>query len=154
MSSYNTIAENPNSTVVAEYVPDKKDATHYQSENELEVEFIRLLETNGYAYLNITKDDDLLHNLRVQLSRLNEMEFSESEWQQMLTNYLTNKNEGIEEKTTKVQEDHIFNLKRDDGTTKNVRILDKDNIHNNFVQVINQYETANSKLRSCSHEPN
>lgn len=143
--SYNTIAENPNSTVVAEYVPDKKDATHYQSENELELEFIRLLETNGYAYLNITKDEDLLHNLRVQLSKLNEMEFSEAEWQQMLTNYLANKNEGIEEKTTKVQEDFIFNLKRDDGTTKNVRILDKDNIHNNSVQVINQYETEGAR---------
>lgn len=144
-TSYNTIAENPNSTVVAEYVPDKKDAKHYQSENELELEFIRLLEANGYTYLNITKDEDLLHNLRTQLSKLNEMEFSEAEWQQMLTNYLANKNEGIEEKTTKVQEDHIFNLKRDDGTTKNVRILDKDNIHNNSVQVINQYETEGAR---------
>jgi type I restriction enzyme, R subunit len=145
MCNYNTIAENPNSTVVAEYVPDKKDASHYQSENELELEFIRLLRSNGYEYLNITKNDDLLKNLRIQISRLNEMEFSENEWQQMLNNYLANKNEGIEEKTNKVQEDHIYNLKRDDGSTKNVRILDKDNIHNNFVQVINQYETEGAR---------
>lgn len=145
MCNYNTIAENPNSTVVAEFVPDKKDASHYQSENELELEFIRLLRSNGYEYLNITKNDDLLKNLRIQISRLNEMEFSENEWQQMLNNYLANKNEGIEEKTNKVQEDHIYNLKRDDGSTKNVRILDKDNIHNNFVQVINQYETEGAR---------
>ncbi|MCZ2204434.1 type I restriction endonuclease subunit R [Bartonella sp. A05] len=145
MFRYNTIAENPNSTVVAEYVPEKKEATHYQSENELELEFIRLLKTNGYEYLNITQNDDLLYNLRVQLSRLNEMEFSETEWQQMLHNYLTNKNEGIEEKTIKVQKDHIFNLTRDDGSTKNVRILDKDNIHNNSVQIINQYEAKGTR---------
>jgi type I restriction enzyme R subunit len=146
MCNYNTIAENPNSTVVAEYVADKKDASHYQSENELELEFIRLLKTNGYEYLSITKNDDLLKNLRIQISRLNEMEFSENEWQQMLNNYLANKNEFIEEKTEKVQGDgYIYNLKRDDGKTKNVRILDKDNIHNNSVQVINQYETEGAR---------
>jgi len=144
-ASYNTIAENPNSTVVAEYTPVGKDAKDYQSENELEQEFIRLLQANGYEYLNITKDEDLLVNLRTQLSRLNDMVFSEAEWEQILTKYLANKNEGIEEKTTKVQEDYIYNLKRDDGSTKNVRILDKDNIHNNSVQVINQYETEGAR---------
>ena len=140
MINYNTIAENPNSTVVAEYTPDNKNATHYQSEQELELAFIGLLENNGYEYLNITQNDDLLKNLRAKLSKLNEMEFSESEWQQILNNYLSNKNENIEEKTIKIQEDYIYNLCRDNGTTKNIRILDKDNVHNNSVQVINQYE--------------
>lgn len=144
-ASYSTIAENPNSTVVAEYTPVGKDAKDYQSENELEQEFIRLLQTNGYEYLTITKDEDLLVNLRTQLSRLNDMVFSDAEWEQILTKYLANKNESIEEKTTKVQEDHIYNLCRDDGSTKNVRILDKDNIHNNSVQVINQYETEGAR---------
>lgn len=143
--NYTTIAENPNSTVVAEYIPVGKDAKDYQSENELEQEFIRQLQTNGYEYLKITREEDLLLNLRTQLSRLNDMVFSDAEWEQMLTKYLANKNEGIEEKTTKVQEDHIYNLKRDDGSTKNVRILDKDNIHNNSVQVINQYETEGAR---------
>ncbi len=141
MCNYNTIVENPNSTVIAEYVPDQKDATHYQSENELELEFIRLLQTNGYEYLTVKTDRDLIQNLRNQLSKLNNIVFSDAEWQQMLNKYLANKNQGIEEKTTKVQEDHIYNLRRDDGSTKNVRILDKDNIHNNIVQIINQYET-------------
>lgn len=145
MCTYNTIAENPNSTVVAEYTPVQKDATHYQSENELELEFIRLLQTNGYEYLSIKADSDLIQNLRVQLSRLNDIDFSENEWQQILNNYLANNNEGIEEKTTKVQEDYIYNLRRDDGSTKNIRILDKDNIHNNTVQVINQYETEGTR---------
>ncbi|WGK70152.1 type I restriction endonuclease subunit R [Candidatus Haliotispira prima] len=140
MSTYNTIAENLNSTVVAEYVPEYRIAEGAQSENELELEFVRLLEANGYEYLHITQNDDLLQNLRTQLSKLNNIEFSESEWQQMLHGYLTNQKENIEDKTEKVREDHIFNLRRDDGSTKNVRILDKDYIHSNKVQVINQYE--------------
>ena len=145
MSTYKTIAENPNSTVVAEYIPENRITEGYQSESALEHGLIRLLQANGYNYLNITHNDDLLQNLRAQLSRLNDIEFSEVEWQQILNNYLANKNEGIEEKTTKIQEDHIFNLKRDDGSTKNVRILDKDNIHNNSVQLINQYEAEGAR---------
>lgn len=143
--NYNTIAENPNSTVVAEYIPTEKDAKTYQSENELEIEFIKLLETNGYEYLNITQNDDLLNNLRTQLELLNKVTFSEKEWQQILDKYLVNRTEGIAEKTDKVQENYIFNLIRDDRTIKNIRILDKDNIHNNSVQVINQYEVEGAR---------
>ncbi len=144
MSIYKIIAETPNSTVVAEYIPEKKTATQHQSEHQLELEFIHLLETNGYEHLAITQDDDLLKNVRTQLSKLNEMEFSEAEWKQIVNGYLVNKTEGIQEKTNKVQEDHIYNLRRDDGSTKNVRILDKKNIHNNSVQVINQYNAEGS----------
>ncbi len=142
MSGYTTIAENPNSTVVAEYIPEKRNATSHQSEQELEQEFIRLLEANGYEYLTLTGDEDLRRNLRIQLSKLNDMVFSDREWQQIMDGYLANKNQTIKDKTAKIQEDHIFNLRRDDGSTKNVRILDKGNIHNNSLQVINQYETA------------
>ena len=138
---YNTIAENLNSTVVAEYVSENKSANQYQSENELEQDFIRLLQGNGYEFLNISSNDDLLQNLRVQLSKVNDdMVFSELEWQRILDGYLTKKYEGIEEKTAKVHEDDVYNLKRDDGSTKNVRILHKRSIHKNSVQVINQYE--------------
>ncbi len=142
MPIYNTIAEHENSTVVVEYIPDEKSAVQYQSEDELEEEFIRILQENRYEYLNITQNNDLLQNLRVQLSKLNDIVFSDEEWRQMLNNYLANKNEGIEEKTTKVQEDYIFNLKRDDGSTKNIRIIDKESIHNNSLQIINQYEAT------------
>lgn len=145
MTSYNIIAENPNSTVVAEYIPLDLGAQKYQSEKELEAEFIRILQTHGYEYLAIRNNDALLVNLRAQISRLNNVTFSDSEWGQILNNYLTNKNDTIEEKTTKVQEDYIYSLKRDDGTTKNIRILDKDNLHNNFLQVINQYETEGAR---------
>jgi type I restriction enzyme, R subunit len=144
-STYTTIAENPHSTVVAEYIPVEKGAQAYQSEAELEAELIRLLQGNGYHYLTIRSDTDLLQNLRTQLSTLNQTVFTDAEWAQFLNDYLANKAEGIEEKTTKVQENYIYNLKRDDGTTKNIRILDKDNIHNNTVQVINQYEAEGAR---------
>lgn len=145
MVNYNTIAENPNSTVVAEYISDNKRSAYYQSEHDLEQEFMRQLESNGYEYLNITEDTQLLQNLRTQLSKLNNIEFSNLEWQQICNNYLTNKNEGIEEKTTKIQEDYIYNLQRDNGTTANIRILDKNNIHNNSLQIINQYEATGKR---------
>lgn len=145
MTDISIVAENPNSTVVAEYVPVDKGTQKYQSEAELEVEFIRHLQSNGYEYLRIASNDDLLKNLRAQLSRLNAVTFSEGEWNQILTHYLANKNDSIEEKTTKIQEDYIYNLRRDDGTTKNIRIIDKDNIHNNALQVINQYETEGTR---------
>jgi type I restriction enzyme R subunit len=140
MVQHSIIAENPNSTVVSEYVSTDTETKKYQSEAELEAEFIRILESNGYEYLTIRNDQDLLINLRVQISKLNNIEFSGTEWHQILNNYLNNKNDSIEEKTNKIQEDSIYNLRRDDGTTKNIRIIDKDNIHNNGLQVINQYE--------------
>ena len=144
-SSYHTIAQNPKSTVVAEYTPEYQVATDYQSEAALERDLIRRLEANGYEYLHLTQNQDLLQNLRTQLAKLNDMVFSDSEWQQMRTHYLTKKNEGLAEKTTKIQEDFIYALKRDDGSTKNVCILDKMNIHKNSVQVINQYEAEGKR---------
>jgi type I restriction enzyme, R subunit len=144
-STYITIAENPHSTVVAEYIPAEKGAQAYQSEAELEAEFIRLLQGNGYHTLTLRSEADLLQNLRTQLSTLNQIVFTDAEWTQFCNDYLANKAEGIEEKTTKVQENYIYNLRRDDGTTKNIRILDKDNIHNNTVQVINQYEAEGAR---------
>lgn len=145
MTELNIIAENPNSTVVAEYVPVDAGAVRYQSEADLEKEFIRILQNNGYEYLALTSNDDLLKNLRAQLSRLNAVTFSNDEWDQVLTHYLSNKNDSIEEKTTKIQEDYIYNLHRDDGATKNIRIIDKDNIHNNALQVVNQYEAEGAR---------
>jgi type I restriction enzyme R subunit len=145
MTELNIIAENTNSTVVAEYVPADAGAVRYQSEADLEKEFIRILQNNGYEYLALTSNDDLLKNLQAQLSRLNAVTFSNDEWEQVLTHYLSNKNDFIEEKTTKIQEDYIYNLRRDDGTTKNIRIIDKDNIHNNALQVVNQYEAEGAR---------
>ena len=139
---YDPIVVSSESTVVSEYVPDKKAATGYQSEAQLETEFIRLLESQAYEFLPITSEDQLVANLRAQLEALNSMTFSDSEWDHFFSSRLASANEGIVEKTVRIQEDHIQLLKRDDGTTKNVFLIDKSDIHNNRLQVINQYEVA------------
>lgn len=144
MSEYKIIAQTDNSTVVSEYDASYKSAKKYQSEADLEKEFINILQNNGYEYTDIKNAGDLLSNLRKQLTKLNGYKFTDNEWKQILTKYLINKNESIVEKTHKIQEDFIYNLKRDNGETKNIYIIDKKNIHNNFLQVINQYETQGS----------
>lgn len=142
---YAPIAVSAESTVVAEYVSDGDAANDYQSEAELEKEFIRLLESQAYEYLPITSEPELVENLRAQLETLNRMTFSDAEWDQFFTTRIAGANEGIAEKTVRLQEDHVQILKRDDGTTKNVSLIDKKSVHNNRLQVINQYELASGE---------
>ena len=139
---YEPIAISSESTVVAEYVPDRSAADSYQSEADLERELIKLLQGQAYEYLPLTSETELLLNLRSQLEELNQTTFSDPEWSRLQLEYLLGANEGAKEKTSKVQENHIHAFKREDGTTKNITILDKSNIHNNRLQVINQYEVA------------
>ncbi|AKM84441.1 TPA: DEAD/DEAH box helicase [Candidatus Campbellbacteria bacterium] len=144
-NKYNLVAENSQSTVVSQYTPDAKRATHYQSEAELERAFIQQLETQAYEYLKLTSENDLVLNLRQQLEKLNEVTFSDTEWEHFFVGELANPNQSIEEKTTTIQEDHIKNLTRDDGTIKNIYLIKKDNIHDNSLQVINQYATEDGQ---------
>lgn len=140
MPYFNIVAQTTENTVVTEYEPVKKRSDYYQSEANLEKEFIRMLIEQGYEYLNIHSEKDLILNLRVQLEKLNDYHFSDDEWDRFFKNSIANQNEGIVEKTRKIQEDNVQVLKRDDGSTKNITIIDRKNIHNNFLQVINQYE--------------
>lgn len=145
MTEYNLIAENTNSTVVSDFSPTYRRATHYQSEAELEQAFVDMLAAQAYDYLSITSDVDLTNNLRTQLEKLNNYQFSDSEWEQFFAANLANKNEGIVEKTAKIQEDHVQLLTRDNGEVKNIYLIDKTNIHNNSLQVINQYEVEGTR---------
>ena len=142
MSYFNIVAQSSESTVVTEYKPQAKRSEAYQSEAQLEKEFIRLLEELGYEYLHIHKDTDLVANLRRQLSKLNGYEFTDGEWQRFFSEVLANPNLGIAEKTRLIQEDHVQVLKRDNGESKNITLIDKKNIHNNILQVINQYAVS------------
>ena len=148
MSYFNIVAATNENTVVTEYIPEQRTAEAYQSEAELEKEFIRRLGELGYEYLTIHKEDDLIVNLRAQLEKLNNYTFSDSEWKRFFTEYIANANEGIVEKTKTIQEDSVKNLKRDDGSTKNITLIDKKNIHNNSLQVINQYEVDTGKRQN------
>lgn len=139
MSYFNIVAQSTENTVVTEYEPVKVRSTGYQSEAALEKEFIRMLTEQGYEYLAIHHEKDLIANLRTQLEKLNNYQFSASEWDRFFKDSIANQNEGIVEKTRKIQEDNVQVLIRDDGSSKNITIIDKKNIHNNFLQVINQY---------------
>jgi len=142
---YNLVVENHQSTVVGEYVADGVRVAHYQSEADLEQAFIKQLETQAYEYLPITSEADLILNLRKQLEKLNDFTFTDSEWDRFFVSELANPNQSIAEKTATIQEDHIKNLTREDGTTKNVYLIKKDNIHDNSLQVINQYATEDGQ---------
>ncbi|NCB44294.1 MAG: type I restriction endonuclease subunit R, partial [Clostridia bacterium] len=145
MNKYNIVASTDESTVVAEYTPNYVRSSKYQSEAELERVFISILESQGYEHLKISNEAELTANLQRQLELLNNYSFTEGEWKRFFAECLANTNEGIVEKTRKIQDDHIQILKRDDGTTKNIYLLDKKNIHNNRLQVINQYEEPGGK---------
>lgn len=146
MSIYNIVASTDEATVVAEYAAEYNVRPEkYQSEAELEREFIRQLTSQGYEYISVHNEASLIENLRKQLEILNDFTFTDSEWERFFTECIANTNEGIVEKTRKIQDDHIQILKREDGTTKNIYLLDKKNIHNNRLQVINQYEEAGGK---------
>lgn len=150
MSYFNIVAQTNENTVVTEYEPVKKRSDSYQSEAALENEFIHMLEEQGYEYLSSHTENDLVINLRKQLEKLNNYSFTDREWKQFLGESLANPNEGIKEKTRKIQEDYVQVLRRDDGTSKNIILLDKKDIHHNYLQVIHQYEV--SKEHGAKHD--
>ncbi|MEB0001691.1 type I restriction endonuclease subunit R [Cryobacterium sp. 10S3] len=137
---YDPIAVSNESTVVAEYISDAKAEAAYQSEADLERELIRLLESQAYDHLPITSEAQLVANLRAQLESLNSVTFSDAEWAKFFSERIAGTNDGIVDKTVRIQEDHVQLLMRDDGSTKNIILIDKQSIHNNRLQVINQYE--------------
>ena len=143
--SVSTIAEMTGGIILAHYDKNNRvDASSYQSEAELERELIANLVSQGYERVKFTTSEELYANLKVQIERLNNVSFSKSEWERFLTEYLDCPKDGMIEKTRKIQEDYIYDFTFDDGHLKNIKIIDKNNIHNNFLQVVNQV-TAGEK---------
>lgn len=142
MPYFNIVTESDESTVVSKYEPVKERPGSYQSEAELEQDFIDMLCGQGYEYLPLHTENDLVLNLRDKLELLNNYRFSDNEWSLFFKNQIANPNENIVEKTRKIQEDFTQVLKRDNGSTKNILLIDKKNIYNNRLQVINQYVTG------------
>ena len=147
---FNIVSQSAESTVVTEYKPQSKRSEAYQSEADLEKEFIRLLCELGYERLTIHKEADLITNLRTQLEKLNDYRFTDGEWKRFWDEVLANTNSGILEKTRLIQEDYVQVLRRDNGESKNIQLIDKKCIHNNSLQVINQY--AISAEEGAAHD--
>jgi len=144
-NKYNLVAESTQSTVVAEYTPNGKRISDYQSEAELESAFIEQLKTQAYEYVTITSEADLILNLRQQLEKLNDFNFTDSEWNNFFKSEIANPNQGIEDKTATIQEDYQKIMFLDNGFFKTISLLDKKNIHNNNLQIINQYATEDGQ---------
>ena len=140
----NPIAVSEESTVVAEYISKELRETTYQSEDMLEKDMIKLFQQQGYEYLEIKTEADLIANLRLQIDKLNKIKLTDSEWNNLFKAYICSARDGIIDKTNKIQEDYIKNITRDDGSSINIKLIDKQNIHNNSLQVINQYEVTGS----------
>ena len=147
MINYSTITESNNFIVLDQYkkfVVEEPNAG-YQTEGSLEREFIRDLQAQGYEYLqDINSHDALVKNLRAQLQRLNNVVFSDAEWRRFLEEYLDKPSDSLIEKTRKIHDDYIYDFVFDNGRIQNIYLLDKKNLANNAVQVINQFEQTGS----------
>ncbi|HHF0416436.1 TPA: type I restriction endonuclease subunit R [Haemophilus influenzae] len=146
MTQYKTIAESNNFIVLDQYNKFVEESNAgYQTEGSLEREFIRDLQAQGYEYLQwLNNHDELIKNLRVQLQRLNNVIFSDAEWQRFLEEYLDKPSDNLIEKTRKIHDDYIYDFVFDNGRIQNIYLLDKKNLANNSLQVINQFEQTGS----------
>lgn len=145
---FDVMAFGGQSTVCSAAPKDTKRSSSYQSEAQLEDALIKQLCTQGYEYLVVDSEEDLIANLRKQLELLNKVTFSDKEWERLFKGWIASDNEGIVEKTRRIQQDHVYPLRRDDGTVKNIQLLDKRNVYNNRLQVMNQYtQTGNHENR-------
>lgn len=140
MNNIDVVAAMTDATVVAEYVPEKVTSKAYQSEEALEKEFIKLLQAQKYEYIQIHNEGDLLKNLKIQIEKLNNVSFSDEDWEKFFNSFISNETLSIEKKTEIIQEDYIKHFVFEDGSEKNVKLIDKDDIYNNSLQVINQFE--------------
>ncbi len=132
------IAEMSKGIILANYQKSFSVNENYQTEAELEAEMIRNLVSQGYERIKINSVEDLYINLKEQIERLNNINFTDNEWQRFLVEYLDTPNDSLVEKTRKIQENHIYDFIFDDGHLENIKIIDKKNIHNNFLQIVNQ----------------
>lgn len=134
------VASTDEQTVVSEFEPSNGGSTAFQSEEELEKAFVKQLTEQSYQYLTFSNEKELIDNLRCKLEKLNDITFSDKEWKQLYEEHISNPNLGIVEKTRMIQQDHVRTIKLDNGNSKNIKLIDKNNIHKNSLQVINQYE--------------
>ena len=139
MDTFNIIAEQEHTTVMAHYEALPREDNGYQSEAALEAAFIKQLTEQGYERVNITKEKDMIANLRQQMNRLNGLTLSDSEWKRLFEQHIASPQMTIEDKTERIQKTEIVNITLDNGNSQNIKLIDKKNIHNNHLQVLNQY---------------
>ncbi|MGL4647411.1 MAG: type I restriction endonuclease, partial [Mycoplasmoidaceae bacterium] len=148
MEKYNILVKDKYSTIVSEYIPIKNRKSSYQTENDLEIEFINDLKEQGYEYLAINNETQLKLNLRDKIERLNNFQFSDEEWNSFYNSEIANSGLKITDKSEKIQRNEIIAFLTKDNVIKNIKLIDKRNINNNYLQVINQYRNDEGKYKN------
>lgn len=141
---FDVMAFGGQATVCSALPKQQRRSSAYQSEAQLEDAFVKQLCRQGYEHLVVSSEEELIANLRTQLEALNRISFSDKEWARLLKGWIAADNDGIVEKTRRIQRDHVYALRMDDGSVRNVSLIDKRNVHNNRMQVMNQYAQQGS----------
>lgn len=136
---FDVMAFGGQATVCSALPKQQRRSSAYQSEAQLEDAFVKQLCRQGYERLVVSNEEELIANLRTQLEALNRISFSDKEWARLFKGWIAADNDGIVEKTRRIQRDHVYALRMDDGSVRNVSLIDKRNVHNNRMQVMNQY---------------
>ncbi|RIV16880.1 type I restriction endonuclease subunit R [Mycoplasmopsis gallopavonis] len=143
-------------TVIEQYSENPNNQAFWSSEEKMENALISELQKNGYEYLvGVDNYQAFLKNLRKQLEKLNNFQFSEHEWERFCSQYLLNKIETSVLATNKFHEDYYYDLLLDSGERKNIYIINrqtKDNwkrLSPNSFQVINQYKVTKGSLNTA-----
>ncbi|ROW34636.1 MULTISPECIES: HsdR family type I site-specific deoxyribonuclease [Citrobacter] len=145
MYEYKAVAESNSFIVLDRYARAWQLNESYQSEGDLEREFIQDLHNQGYEYEpGLNTPEKLLANVREQLQTLNNMKFADGEWMRFVETWLDKPSDGIVDKTRKIHNDYIHDFVFDDGHIQNIYLVDKKNIARNKVQVIKQFEQQGS----------
>ena len=134
------VSINDTSTIIAKFIPSPKDTRHYESEASLEAHLIAQLQNQGYEYASHIKDETaLIANLKIQMERLNECEFNQNEWDRFFRQVIAKESDTIADKTALVQENHLHYFEFDNGISKNIKLVYKNDLQRNILQVVNQY---------------
>lgn len=141
---FDVMAFGGQATVCSALPKQQRRSSSYQSEAQLEDAFVKQLCRQGYERLVVSSEEELVANLRTQLEALNRISFSDKEWARLFKGWIAADNDGIVDKTRRIQRDHVYALRMDDGSVRNVSLIDKRNVHNNRMQVMNQYAQQGS----------
>lgn len=141
---FDVMAFGGQATVCSALPKQQRRSSAYQSEAQLEDAFVKQLCRQGYERLVVSSEEELIANLRTQLEALNRIGFSDKEWARLFKGWIAADNDGIVEKTRRIQRDHVYALRMDDGSVRNVSLIDKRNVHNNRMQVMSQYAQQGS----------
>lgn len=139
----NIFIQDDSKTISFETEKDKKwEYKWRQSESDLENEFIQILKNyNWYEYIDIKTKDELIKNLREKIEKLNNIQFTDSEWRNFSDTYLFNSTHWIIQKTDIIQKQDLFTFEFEDWTVKNLKLIDKKKMTENSFQIINQYRS-------------